>query len=583
MPKHLYPSLYYKLGPGVESQFTFKSICNQVLSRVADIDQWQFNILMGSSSVDSIGINYLHLEETTGWKYELCGSPLSDNQKFKIKESFLRIKSDIKKFYSFNRLIFWTAEDLNERDLVWLYDIAYLINEVSFLVWGSKEIEELFFKFPDIGSIYYQEDFPSTFLIQEKLSNQISNLITPPGFKNNLSYNDALINPSKYLDFLKRQLAILNDEGLSSEGILFLKSEIKSFCVSSEVYFTMQAADSRNDLNYFYSCSSLIDRGLDSYLADDGWIFLLKMMGQVARSSEGKFMRVFFIKPLEITNIIQIQSLAKIVRLHLRYNVSVSLFSHDDLSEDLFIRRNMAIMGGKSILYATDQIQWDLGLSSSPEDIERGNYQHSYFRKNALYIFYPNEFAEIDNILHALFKKTIKIVDQDFSADDIVGNSILDKSRSIDMNFLLMPNISNGASSIIIYNNNINISGGTMHMTNNPGSSSGDVYNAEQVAAMGKNAHADNTIFINSKQQQTLAESAAEIQHLLKQLERTNPNVTEIEKVEYVNDETTPSFKRRFVNALKASGEAALDEFILENKYLKVVKAAAKGWLELND
>lgn len=77
------------------------------------------------------------------------------------------------------------------------------------------------------------------------------------------------------------------------------------------------------------------------------------------------------------------------------------------------------------------------------------------------------------------------------------------------------------------------------------------------------------------------AKDAAEIQNLLKSLEKTNPTATETEKVAYVNDETTPNFKRRVAGALKASSETAIDEFILENKYLKVAKAAVKGWLQL--
>jgi hypothetical protein len=35
----------------------------------------------------------------------------------------------------------------------------------------------------------------------------------------------------------------------------------------------------------------------------------------------------------------------------------------------------------------------------------------------------------------------------------------------------------------------------------------------------------------------------------------------------------------RIAIAQQASGETAIDEFILENKYLKVAKAAVKGWL----
>jgi uncharacterized protein YjbI with pentapeptide repeats len=82
------------------------------------------------------------------------------------------------------------------------------------------------------------------------------------------------------------------------------------------------------------------------------------------------------------------------------------------------------------------------------------------------------------------------------------------------------------------------------------------------------------------EQKQTLAEAAAEIQNLLKQLEQTNPTATEAQQIEHINDETTPKFKKRVVGALQATGEAAIDEFVLENKYLKVAKAAIKGWIK---
>jgi Cdc6-like AAA superfamily ATPase len=84
----------------------------------------------------------------------------------------------------------------------------------------------------------------------------------------------------------------------------------------------------------------------------------------------------------------------------------------------------------------------------------------------------------------------------------------------------------------------------------------------------------------NSEQKRILMQASEEIQNLLKQFEQANPSATEFDKVVYLNDETTPSFKRRVVGALQASGETAIDEFILENKYLKVAKAAVKDWLQ---
>ena len=81
------------------------------------------------------------------------------------------------------------------------------------------------------------------------------------------------------------------------------------------------------------------------------------------------------------------------------------------------------------------------------------------------------------------------------------------------------------------------------------------------------------------EEKKTLAEAAAEIQKLLKQLEETNPTATEDDKIIYVNDETTPSFKRRAVGALQAGGEAAIEEF-LANPYVNVGKAIVKGWIK---
>jgi hypothetical protein len=81
-------------------------------------------------------------------------------------------------------------------------------------------------------------------------------------------------------------------------------------------------------------------------------------------------------------------------------------------------------------------------------------------------------------------------------------------------------------------------------------------------------------------QKQSLAEAAAEIQRLLKQLEETNPTVTETEQVAYLNIATKPDIKKRIIAAFKEAGETAIDELILENKYLKIVKAAVKGWLQ---
>ena len=62
-------------------------------------------------------------------------------------------------------------------------------------------------------------------------------------------------------------------------------------------------------------------------------------------------------------------------------------------------------------------------------------------------------------------------------------------------------------------------------------------------------------------------------------MESNNPNATEQEKIDYVGDETTPSFKRRAVNAIKAGGQAVIEE-VFDNPYVNVGMAILNGWKE---
>jgi len=114
----------------------------------------------------------------------------------------------------------------------------------------------------------------------------------------------------------------------------------------------------------------------------------------------------------------------------------------------------------------------------------------------------------------------------------------------------------------IIYINQLVQGNNTKAIMNN---STGDTYNVSgQAGAVGKNANATNNNFFQSqREKQTLAEAVKEIEQLLKQLEKTYPTATEEDKIAYINDETSPSFKRRTAGALKALGESVLDEYVL--------------------
>ncbi|WP_017317449.1 type 2 periplasmic-binding domain-containing protein [Mastigocladopsis repens] len=90
---------------------------------------------------------------------------------------------------------------------------------------------------------------------------------------------------------------------------------------------------------------------------------------------------------------------------------------------------------------------------------------------------------------------------------------------------------------------------------------------ANQVAA---NIH-------NYAPEQDLAQAAARIQELLKQLEKTNPTATQEDKQAFINLAIPQEEKSRVVRALQAGGEKALEKF-LNNPYVDVTMAIVKEW-----
>ncbi|MCL2934089.1 MAG: hypothetical protein MGG11_18155 [Trichodesmium sp. MAG_R03] len=113
------------------------------------------------------------------------------------------------------------------------------------------------------------------------------------------------------------------------------------------------------------------------------------------------------------------------------------------------------------------------------------------------------------------------------------------------------------------------------------GEGMGDTFHVGQAIAVGKNFRADNNKMYQyqSKEKQSLAEAAKEIQQLLKQLEEANPDANEDDLIACVNILTTPSLKHRVVSALQAGGEAVIEE-VLDNSYVNIVMAIVKGWVK---
>lgn len=78
-------------------------------------------------------------------------------------------------------------------------------------------------------------------------------------------------------------------------------------------------------------------------------------------------------------------------------------------------------------------------------------------------------------------------------------------------------------------------------------------------------------------QKQTLAEAAAEIQALLKQLKEANPTATESEQKAFVTSAIPLVRREQFLSALQAGWKEAIQEF-LDNSFLNVGIATLEEW-----
>lgn len=106
----------------------------------------------------------------------------------------------------------------------------------------------------------------------------------------------------------------------------------------------------------------------------------------------------------------------------------------------------------------------------------------------------------------------------------------------------------------------------------------GGLVDAETVTA---NQIGGNITNYTPQPRQTLAEAAAEIQQLLKQLEETNPTETETVIAAKAADEikNNPTLKTRVLGALKSGGKEAFKEAV-DNPLVNILIAIIEGWQE---
>ena len=215
----------------------------------------------------------------------------------------------------------------------------------------------------------------------------------------------CLINAPDYLRMLRQTVSEFEHSAGAAEMVVRIKEEIKSFCISSESYFTRKTAEDKGGGDFLYACSSLIDRGYRAYLQDRGWQNLLWTMGQVAEQYGGHFARVFFVdfEPLHRRDF---EALQEVITLHLQNRVKVALMDQTALPDEVRPKRNMAWLQGHLLLHATDQIQWDLDVSDHKTTISEAREKHDFFVTHAEQIFSLRDVNRVNPILADLFPQS---------------------------------------------------------------------------------------------------------------------------------------------------------------------------------
>ena len=106
--------------------------------------------------------------------------------------------------------------------------------------------------------------------------------------------------------------------------------------------------------------------------------------------------------------------------------------------------------------------------------------------------------------------------------------------------------------------------------------STGNINGGMQAAI---NENSTSVQAIENRADEELMQYFSEVLKLLEKFSQNHPHANDMDKKIFVNDETSPGFKRRAINAFKAASEQALEEF-LDNPYFNVGKALIKGWAQ---
>ena len=376
----------------------FTEVCYELLTFHSAKYKWSLELLSNNSKqyngIDAFGKKYPHpYGKKVGILFCYCTSPLSKNTKKKIESYIISAKQNYE-FFKITLFVVLTPIDFSNKDMIWFDNLEEKMNSSFKIVhWGKKYLNALFNEFPEVIKHLSPDNIDS-------LSDVLKDLITEPTAH-------GLIDGKSYLSYLNKEILILEDHGNTNDITKLLKNQIKQFCINSEIYFTNKIAEEKINTQFLYSDSSLIDIGINEYLEDEGWMTLLYLMGQSFRQFGGEFIRCFFLK-IKPLNTNELLSLVKIIKAHLKNGIKVAIVDDDDVPNELKFKRNMALLGKKVLLHATDQISWDLSLNNSKSTISYAYDQYYFFRNIAKHTFtiVDNE-KKIIEILSSIFNQNI--------------------------------------------------------------------------------------------------------------------------------------------------------------------------------
>jgi hypothetical protein len=243
-----------------------------------------------------------------------------------------------------------------------------------------------------VGALVTQEQIETTLSCIDKMVRTVPIL-------------DRYLDVESHLRHLRQELQVLEDVG-DPEGVsTLLKGQIKNLCIVAEEFFTDRFSGDSKTGRFLYACSSLLDTGIQSYVADPGWMMLLRRMGRVAKRPNTTVTRIFFLRKATLLEN-ELNQLSKVIEAHLAQNVSIGIVDQDLLPADMMLKRNMACIDGRVLLHATDQVQWDLDFTEDSRSIQDAASKHDGFLDRLMMHYGPADVTDVSNSLKHLFNPT---------------------------------------------------------------------------------------------------------------------------------------------------------------------------------